>query len=92
MPHDHEKLPIRCAADIEPESDQQYITVTETQITIDVVGVGNPYIIHLDRIKTASDLLGWTVHLSEKTWCTPRILRGFIHAACKANNIKITYG
>lgn len=44
----------------------------------------NTYEIALDRIQTHEDVVRWIIHLSRKTWGTPKMLRAFALAACAA--------
>lgn len=83
-----EKLPMRAAADIDPVSDQEHIIVSDTFITI---VTEYPYHLELASMNTPEKLLGVVMHLTEKTWMTPIMLRGFIRTVCRLNNIKIVY-
>ena len=55
----------------------------------DEVNKCNPYFIELAGIKTAADIMGWAIHLSEKKWVTAYALEKFIELAARTKNISI---
>lgn len=52
----------------------------------------DPYEVPLSRCDTAEKLLGWVVHLGEKTWLTPRMTKLFVLMASEANEIAVDRG
>lgn len=50
------------------------------------------YRVDLDRCRTAAELLGWIIHLTEKTWVKPRHIAELIEHAIKQNGIQINRG
>lgn len=50
------------------------------------------YKVDLDRIPDAAALLGWLLHLAEKTWITPRHLAELIAHVERENHISINRG
>ncbi len=54
-----------------------------------ILDVSGRYEIALDRWHTPERLLGWIVHLCEKTWMTNPVMRRFIALASDANKITI---
>jgi len=49
------------------------------------------YIIEMKRCNSASKLLGWIHHLSEKIWFDVKIMRRFITIVSENSNIEIDY-
>jgi len=47
------------------------------------------YKVDLDRCRTAADLLGWIMHLSEKTWIKPRHIAELIQRVEQQNGVKV---
>ena len=54
-----------------------------------VINIAVRYEIHLSRCNTPEKLLGWILHLCEKTWMSPAVLERFIEVAEEANHITI---
>ena len=80
------------ASEIKPVSDQESISVNGKHITLHKHGsVYDSYSVELNNCNTPEKILDWVMHLSEKTWMTTLMIRGFIRAACEANNIKIDH-
>jgi len=50
------------------------------------------YRVDLEHINTAADMLGWIMHLSQKTWVTPRHLMELIEHAERHRGIQVNYG
>lgn len=71
---------------MEIKSEDKQIEVKEDHIVINVV---YEYNIPLNRCRNYTEILGWVLHLSEKTWVTSKLLRRFIHVALKANELKV---
>ncbi len=68
------------------ESAKKEVFLDGDAIILDVSG---RYEIALDRCDTPERLLGWIVHLCEKTWMTNAAMRRFIMLSADANEITI---
>ncbi|WP_155492635.1 hypothetical protein [Pluralibacter gergoviae] len=51
--------------------------------------VENNYEIPLSSISSPSGIIEWTLHLSEKSWVSKRLLRRFIQVSCAYAGLKI---
>lgn len=52
-----------------------------------VINVHYEYNIACDRCDTPEKILAWCVHLCEKTWMTPEVIRRFVQVAYNANGL-----
>ena len=69
-------------ANVRPISNKENAFTYNEELNCIIILIAYPYEIDLDRIATKSDLLGWTVHLSEKTWMTTKYLSTFVKKVC----------
>jgi hypothetical protein len=53
-----------------------------------VLNVHYEYNIALNRCDTHEKILGWCIHLCEKTWMTPELIRRFAQIAAQANGLE----
>tara|TARA_R100000789_G_scaffold60589_1_gene58095 strand:- start:2247 stop:2471 length:225 start_codon:yes stop_codon:yes gene_type:complete len=68
--------------------------VKEGHIVIDLnelCGAPSEYNIPLDKCKTSEQILGWVLHLAEKTWADGRVIRRFIAMAAGEAGIEIQH-
>lgn len=56
-----------------------------------ILNLAVEYYIDLQRCNTPEKILGWLVHLSEKTWIEKKHLVKFCKLAAKENKIEINY-
>jgi hypothetical protein len=66
------------------ESKKKKIDVKGDHIVLNVM---YEYNIPLNRCRSYPEILGWSLHLSEKTWMTTKLIREFIHVALQANKL-----
>ena len=64
------------------------VIVSDTHITINVA---YPYEIPRKGCQTTDQILAWIVHLCEKTWITPDVLRDFAFSAASAAKIELPH-
>lgn len=57
-----------------------------------VINYAYEYSITLDRIKRPTDILGWVLHLSGKSWMTKERIENFILKCAEANNTNYNCG
>ena len=67
---------------------ESFVTVDDECITINVK---YEYQISRDRCSTTEQIFGWMVHLCEKTWMNPIILREFAYKACAAAGLEMPH-
>ena len=64
---------------------QKQVAVKEGHI---VINVTYEYNIALDTCRSYENILGWVLHLTEKTWMTNEILERFILLACHESGLE----
>ncbi len=74
----------RIFADKKKLQEQVYIDGDEI-----IINVRTHYAIALKRADTHEKILGWVVHLAEKTWMTQQVTRRFVYLACEAAGLKV---
>lgn len=67
---------------------EQQVYVADGHIVIDVE---YEYNVPLSQCDSAEKLLGWTYHLTEKTWMKNDVMRRFIELACHENGMEIPH-
>ena len=78
------------AADLIDEvlNEPHYVSVDDTHI---VINVEYPYEISISDCDSRDKILGWMVHLCEKTWITPSVLREFAYKAASAAGVELPH-
>ncbi|QJB69790.1 hypothetical protein [Parasphingorhabdus halotolerans] len=68
--------------------EKYYVEVDETTITINVK---YPYEIPISQCNSTDKLLAWIIHLTEKTWIAPKVLREFAYKAASAGDFDLPH-
>jgi hypothetical protein len=79
-------MPLLKMDDLPDDPSEQQVRIDGGHVVINVV---YDYAVPLDEVSTSDKILWWLVHLCEKTWITPSVLRRFAHLCANHHGLKI---